>query len=314
MTRKGQDDDFHFTVVIPLFNKAKFIRAALESVLAQTHPAREILVVDDGSSDDGPAIVSGLGAGQVRLIRQTNAGPGLARNRGIEEAKQPWVAFLDADDLWLPDHLHHLAELHRAFPGAAVLASGYEEFRGEPPTVPNRPNAEPRQLDFFSLDPGKPGLSSSSVAAKGDSLRNAGGFARDFPGEDVDLWIRLGLDLPIVLSPKVTALYRRHGEGLTHHYLAAPQANVVPIFDTLEAALSDPLQARRHGAIAQYRDRWRIILASQALLVGSKAEVRRILSGLDKRSPKAIVLRAATYMPGPLFQLVKRVKKAFNRR
>jgi glycosyltransferase involved in cell wall biosynthesis len=97
------------SVVIPCYNGARFLRDTLESVLVQTLPPREVLVVDDGSTDDSAAIAKSYGP-PVRVIRQPNQGESVARNRGLEEAKGDWVAFLDADDLWLPEKLAEQAK------------------------------------------------------------------------------------------------------------------------------------------------------------------------------------------------------------
>jgi len=92
------------SVVIPLYNKAPYVERALRSALAQTLPISEIIVVDDGSTDDGPDRVARLARAhpQVKLVRQPNRGPGAARNAGLALAKGKYVAFLDADDEWLP--------------------------------------------------------------------------------------------------------------------------------------------------------------------------------------------------------------------
>src|SRR5262249_59293001 len=92
------------SVVIPCYNGARFLRETLASVLAQTLPPLEVLVIDDGSTDDSGAVAESFGP-PVRVIRQPNQGESVARNRGIEEAKGEWVGFLDADDLWNPDKL-----------------------------------------------------------------------------------------------------------------------------------------------------------------------------------------------------------------
>lgn len=93
------------SVVIPLYNKGRYIERALASVLTQTHTPLEIIVVDDGSMDDGPDRVISMNDPKIILIRQENAGPGKARNIGLAKAKGKYVAFLDADDEWLPAFL-----------------------------------------------------------------------------------------------------------------------------------------------------------------------------------------------------------------
>lgn len=97
------------SVVIPCFNGAPFLGEALESVLNQTHPALEVIVVDDGSKDESAAIAESFGP-PVRVIQQSNQGESVARNRGIDEAKGEWIAFLDADNLWKPTKLEKQCE------------------------------------------------------------------------------------------------------------------------------------------------------------------------------------------------------------
>ena len=92
------------SAVIPLYNKGPYIERALRSALAQTLPLREIIVVDDGSTDDGPdrALRLAQNSTNIKLVRQPNRGPGAARNAGLALAKGKYTAFLDADDEWLP--------------------------------------------------------------------------------------------------------------------------------------------------------------------------------------------------------------------
>src|SRR5262245_11252046 len=109
------------SVVIPLFNKASFVEEAIGSVMAHTRPAHEIIVIDDGSTDDGPERVKALAFSSVRLIRQANAGTSVARNTGIEAATGDLIAFLDADDRYLPGFLAAIAALAVDFPDACLL-------------------------------------------------------------------------------------------------------------------------------------------------------------------------------------------------
>jgi glycosyltransferase involved in cell wall biosynthesis len=113
------------SVVIPCYNGAKYLRETLESALAQTHPPLEVLVVDDGSTDDSAAIAESFGP-PVRVIRQPNQGESVARNRGIDEARGEWVAFLDADDLWLREKLEK--QVAAARPEAVGICTAVDYF------------------------------------------------------------------------------------------------------------------------------------------------------------------------------------------
>lgn len=90
------------SAIITAFECARYLPEAIESVLAQTHPVDEIIVVDDGSTDDCPAVVASFGS-RIRGVRQPNSGIGSARNRGIAESRGEWIAFLDGDDVWEPE-------------------------------------------------------------------------------------------------------------------------------------------------------------------------------------------------------------------
>lgn len=117
------------SVIIPLYNKARQVRRALDSIAAQTFSGFEVIVVDDGSTDEGGRIVAAYTDARFRLIRQANAGPGAARNRGIAEAQGELIAFLDADDEWLPGYLEQgVSALVGYGPQTASITSGYYEY------------------------------------------------------------------------------------------------------------------------------------------------------------------------------------------
>lgn len=103
------------SAVIPTYNRGALVVRAVQSALAQTHPPDEIVVVDDGSSDDTSERLAPY-LDRVKLVRQANAGGAAARNRGVQEARCPWIAFLDSDDVWDPEHLHRM--------GNAIVATG----------------------------------------------------------------------------------------------------------------------------------------------------------------------------------------------
>jgi glycosyltransferase involved in cell wall biosynthesis len=116
------------SVIIPLYNKGSFIGRALDSVVSQTFGDFEVIVVDDGSTDAGPDVVGSFQDRRVRLIRQDNAGPGAARNRGVAESGSAFLAFLDADDEWMPEFLETCMAGLEANPGCDIAAASH--YRG----------------------------------------------------------------------------------------------------------------------------------------------------------------------------------------
>lgn len=122
------------SVVIPTYNRLAYLREALASVLAQTRPADEILVVDDGSTDGTEEALRAMPA-PVRYFRQQNAGPAAARNHGLSEARGDWIAFLDSDDLWVPEKLAAQLEFLEQHPGVDFLFAHMVNFgpHGEDP-------------------------------------------------------------------------------------------------------------------------------------------------------------------------------------
>ncbi|MBL0421012.1 glycosyltransferase family 2 protein [Ramlibacter sp. AW1] len=210
-----------FSVVIPLYNKARFIETTIGSVLAQTLPPLEVIVVDDGSTDAGPALVEALSDPRVKLLRQPNGGVSAARNRGIDAARGDWVAFLDADDAWHPEFLAALARAHRTCPEAGVLGSRVRyvyENRGEPfePWAVPEAFCEIELIDDLRRRWMKNlPLCSSSVAVRTQLLRSMQTrFVQgEAWGEDLDMWFRLSdlTGVAVVNAPYVTVRHEVPG-------------------------------------------------------------------------------------------------------
>jgi glycosyltransferase involved in cell wall biosynthesis len=199
------------SVVIPCYNGARVIRTTVESVLAQTLSPLEVIVVDDGSTDDSAAIAEALGP-PVRVIRQPNQGESVARNRGIDEAKGEWVAFLDADDLWKPEKLAEQAQQMK--PGVIALCAGNESFhcdRPETATIIHTPKAGFFRREWILIH-GAPCHISTLVVRADLPLR--------FPtwtsyAEDLYYYLDLvGLG-PVAITEKSLLIYRMHGAGQT---------------------------------------------------------------------------------------------------
>jgi glycosyltransferase involved in cell wall biosynthesis len=204
------------SIVIPLYNKAPQIRRALSSVFQQTMQNFECIVVDDGSTDGGGDIVQGMKDPRIRLLRQPNGGVSLARNRGIELARYPLVAFLDADDEWAPDFLQQSARMHRQHPDIVACFSNYQRAGLPRPTFADDGQGPTILSDYFAFCLSNSGLGmwTSTVTARQEALVKIGGFpvGRKM-GEDLDTWARLAWRGRIGYLPTVLATYH-FGDGV----------------------------------------------------------------------------------------------------
>jgi len=203
------------SVVIPLYNKGKYIKRALSSVLSQTFCDFEIVVVDDGSTDKGGEIVEGITDSRIRLLRQQNSGVSAARNAGIKEAKGEWIAFLDADDEWFPDKLKLHWDALRSNRDLVWAAGGFVMAnRGKILRREEKFKDEWFQDDYVIKDALIPmaygrHICTITIMVKRKVLLNIGGFNTSLiTGEDRDLWFRLAVKHPrMVYVPKSLARY-----------------------------------------------------------------------------------------------------------
>lgn len=186
------------SVVIPAYNAAACLGRAIGSVLSQSQPAAEIVVVDDGSTDSTAALAESFGAA-VRLVRQHHQGVAAARNAGIQAARAPWIAFLDADDEWLPEKLARQMALHRT----RDLIFSYCRSNEIGPDGTDRgdtfADSRPRRgAEAWRYLLAANFVATPTVVASRALLLALGGFdARLKVGEDQDMWIRLALAGPI---------------------------------------------------------------------------------------------------------------------
>ena len=202
------------SVVIPLYNKRSTILRALNSVITQTVQPEEIIVVNDGSTDGSEIIVDQLNHHLIRLIHQPNTGVSNARNRGIEEAKGDWIAFLDADDEWFPEFLESIINLHIEFPSCNVLATSYkicEENGFEKSIRLRKVKLECKGVleNYFEvLAFSDPPICSSATVVRRESLRKIGKFPEGIgSGEDLITWAKLAVSNKIAYNLKALSIF-----------------------------------------------------------------------------------------------------------
>jgi len=221
------------SIIIPLYNKAPYVRRALDSIAAQTFADFEVIVVDDGSTDDGAAIAENYADARFRLIRQANTGPGAARNAGIAQARGEFIAFLDADDEWLPHYLYESVRLLESFwPEVASVTCGYIEHpsgkstealwlkRGITDGV-QRVDANTEASLVVNM---LAYMSPCSTLTRAEVMRKWSGFYdrdRCTFGEDAFLWLKVLLNEPVAFNLKPLVQFHREAAGLSKNLSGA---------------------------------------------------------------------------------------------
>ncbi|HSK63862.1 MAG TPA: glycosyltransferase family A protein [Pyrinomonadaceae bacterium] len=207
-----------FSVIIPVYNRSSFLAATLDSVWRQTFTDYEVIVVDDGSTDDTPAQLAELGE-RVTVIRQANAGPGVARNNGAKHAKGTYLAFLDSDDLWFPWTLQTVVELIARYNGPSLISASLFSFKdpGELAAVKHTEIVAELFEDYLSASDRDCFVGAGMTFVRRDKFLEVDGFcARQINLEDHDLILRLGTAAGFVriLEPP-TLGYRCHSNSWT---------------------------------------------------------------------------------------------------
>ncbi|PKQ43572.1 glycosyltransferase family 2 protein [Confluentibacter flavum] len=202
-----------FSVIIPLYNKEAYIIDTLKSVSNQSFQDFEIIIVDDGSTDNSLHLVSQFTDSRIQIIRQENKGASVARNNGIQYSKSLYIALLDADDLWYEDHLFELKKCITLFRNAVLYCNNYEIKRHDTFKTNAVFNFNYKKNcliidDFFKANIINFIPSSSSVAfLKTNFLKLNGYNIKLRTGQDIDLWIKFGLLGDIAFNPKITMSY-----------------------------------------------------------------------------------------------------------
>ena len=264
------------SVVIPLYNKARHVRRAIDSVLDQAYQHFEIVVVDDGSTDGGADVVRQFADHRIRLIVQENAGVSAARNRGIQEASQDFIAFLDADDQWLPVFLETVVGLHERHPDAGIFATAYRLSRGhvnDHPAFRHCPTEPQGGLlpDYFRASLGPPPVWSSAVMIPKPVLIEVGGFPVGVKrGEDLQTWARIALRYRVAWSPVEGAMYHLSSDNRITEIESTNSD--LPGAIEIEAAIAKGDNSLFSCEMAaEYLVSWRLTIALNCYLHGRRA-------------------------------------------
>ena len=251
------------SVVVPAHDAAATIEATVRSVLRQSLQDFEVIVVDDGSSDDTAERVEALADPRVRLVRQQNGGPSAARNAGIDAAAADTISFVDSDDLWLPTYLETMTVALASRPDAAFAYTDawlFDDARRSVSSLsvmgaqhpPTPPPADPRA---FLLELLERNFVYTSTTVRRDVLREVGGYDERLRyGEDFELWARVvESGRTPVCAPGRLAVHRRHASSLT----ADVQRFYAGICDTYRVVLAEhPLDEEARAIVRRRLAYW----------------------------------------------------------
>jgi glycosyltransferase involved in cell wall biosynthesis len=222
------------SVIIPTFNRAHLLPETLQSVLYQTFVDLEVLVVDDGSTDETEQIVHRLGDSRIIYIYQVHSGlPAVARNTGLRQARGKYIAFLDSDDLWLPEKLASQVEYMEAHPELGLTFTNAYVFRDSPEqSAPGRLMLRPNMAlsgQVFDRLYGQPLILNLTVMLRASVIAEVGFFDEDprlKANEDYEYWLRVAHRYPIGFIPRPFGKYRQHAEGISRAAVATNQAKL----------------------------------------------------------------------------------------
>lgn len=239
-----------FSIIVPLYNKAPYVKKALESVLAQTVNDFELIIVDDGSRDESMIVVQDFirdvscmmydVCDKIKVIQQENAGVAAARNNGVAVSKGDYVAFLDADDWWEPTFLEEIDKLIREYPDAGLYATNYVYYKpGKTHVALNLERGYMNYPEAYLYDLTMP-VTSITTCMPRRVLDEMGGFPLGIKlGEDFLLWAKIAIKYKVAFCEKPLAYYNNDipAHLRATRNLHAPEYSMYFYLDPIEEAI-----------------------------------------------------------------------------
>jgi len=275
---------FNISVIIPLYNKKKYIMRAINSVLNQTYRHFELIIIDDGSTDGAINEIRKIKDHRIKVIQQNNRGVSAARNRGIEEAKGELVAFLDADDVWKRDFLETIINLRGKYPQAGAYGTAVE-FKMPDGSVKlaqyesiSKEAWEGIIDNYFQCSMKNPLITASSVAIPKKVFKNVGEFPQNIVrGEDLDMWCRIALEYPIAFNNKVCVTYYQNADNRVCNK-PLDDKNISVFSNKLEDYFSKyKYKTKAKLYFKEYLIKWKIFEAREYIVRGKLKEAKNIL-------------------------------------
>lgn len=295
-----------FSVVMPLYNKEKYIAETVKSVLNQSYPNFELVIVDDGSSDQSAEIVKGFQDSRIRYIKQNNQGASVARNHAMELTKYDYIAFIDGDDLWLHDFLERMRMLIEKYPEAGAYGCAYIKEEVGIDTLKNAESMTKTDSDFLITNyfmygfENEQTLTASTSVIQKSILDKIGGFPVGLKNwEDLDFWTRVGLYYKVAFTERVCAIYNDVASGASK----AMENLHAPVFDDYKKYLADtnvPEMIKRD--FKEYVIEHKLFSAYQQYLVDRKkfVAIKKVLPYFwTKRHKKMYISMLIQFVIGP---------------
>jgi glycosyltransferase involved in cell wall biosynthesis len=304
------------SVIIPAYNAERYLRRSIESVLSQNYAPIEVIVVDDGSSDDTASICQEY-ADQVTYIHQDNKGVSVARNRGIQESNGEFIAFLDADDWYLPNKLSDLTELLKQYPEAGgATASHIVKLRDEERCNPPQGSVFSTGTTSGIIDlyvhrsQGRFVIHTSTVLIRKAVLDAVGGFRPDLRfGEDVELWARIAGRYDWVFLDKTVSVYNRMSESSVTALTPLCGHGIGFLYTNQE------IKTHLRPSARKYYRKYRQQLSLQRITLAMKSDDRELVKACLVRalpppfSLRALFLCALALMPPLVWKLAARLRR-----
>jgi len=260
------------SVVIPTHNRAALVYECVQSVLAQSYQDREIIVIDDGSTDrTRELLVPLVQDNKIQYIYQENKGPGAASQKGLGLATGELISFLDGDDLWAPDMLDWQVRYLDEHPDVAAVGGGYEcidesGFKIRPASVRDA------EISFADAFAGAPFLTIGQTLIRRQLILDAGGFDQTvWAAQDFDLWLKLARHGHRIISvPRMALYYRKHA--------ANTSGNVLLMYENCEMVIHKHLPflpPRTRARVKRQAFRWLYEYRGQCIIMRCKASIRK---------------------------------------
>lgn len=292
-----------FSVVIAVYNKEAYVANTLQAVLNQTEQDFEVVIVNDGSTDGSRAVVESFTDARIRFFNQENQGAGAARNFVIDKAVGTFIALLDADDYWLPNHLSTVGAMIEAFPSERLFATN-SQFRIHGTLFRKNYAVDiasdtPQKLNFFDASMLDSIINSSSAVVHHSVFSSVGTYDTTIKsGQDTDLFIRMGLQHDIIFNPQVTVHIIRNDQSLSH--------TASNITDKANFKKFEPLEST-HPKLKKYLDQNRYSLCILAKRTGNTKAFEENLKKMEVANLNA-KQRLILKLPGSMIRLLLKVK------